>query len=157
MSTNQEVITRFYTAFQRKDYRGMQVCYADKAIFNDPVFRNLNAAQVRSMWEMFCVKGKDLIIEFSNVSASESSGQAEWTAYYTFSATGRNVVNHIKSHFLLEHGEIVAHTDTFSFYRWAAQALGPTGIVLGWTPFVRNKVRQTAQKNLENFMNNRRS
>lgn len=41
----------------------MKNCYAEKATFNDPVFQNLNATQVRAMWEMFCVKSKDLKIE----------------------------------------------------------------------------------------------
>ncbi len=67
MAPNQQLITSFYKAFQNKDYKAMQNCYAEEAIFNDEVFQNLNAAEVKAMWEMFCIKGKDLQIEFSNV------------------------------------------------------------------------------------------
>ncbi len=49
----------------------MQGSYADNATFKDPVFINLNAKQVRAMWEMFCVKSKDLKIEFSKITAGK--------------------------------------------------------------------------------------
>lgn len=149
---NEDLITKFYTSFQNKDYAGMQACYADNAVFNDPVFSNLNSSQVKAMWEMLCKAGKDLRIEFINVKAENNSGSAQWTAYYTFSATGKKVVNKIKADFIFENGKIVKHTDDFSFYKWAKQSLGKTGLVLGWTPLVKNKVRKQAMKNLEVFM-----
>ena len=130
----------------------MQDCYADDAVFNDEVFSDLDAEEVRAMWEMFCVKGKDIRIEFSNVQAGENTASAEWKAWYTFSKTNRKVVNHIKANFTISSGKIVAHTDHFNFYKWAAQALGSTGMLLGWVPLVKNKVRKEARKNLINFM-----
>jgi hypothetical protein len=155
MNSNEALINKFYSCFQNKDFRGMQDCYADNAHFRDPVFVNLNAGQVKSMWEMFCVKGKDLQLEFKNVSANEKTGNAEWTAVYTFSATGRKVVNHIKSNFIIEQNKIVNHIDNFDFYAWSKQALGVTGLLLGWTPFVKNKIRKVAMKNLYDYMNKR--
>ncbi len=129
----------------------MQDCYADGAIFNDEVFSNLNADEVRVMWEMFCIKGKDLQIDFSKIEADESKASAEWTARYTFSKTNRKVVNHIKARFTIVNGKITVHTDHFNFYKWASQALGPAGVLLGWTPLVKNKVRKEAKKNLMNY------
>jgi limonene-1,2-epoxide hydrolase len=155
MTPNQQIITSFYKAFQNKDYKAMQNCYAEEAIFNDEVFQNLNAAEVRTMWEMFCIKGKDLQIEFSNVKADENSGSAEWTARYTFSKTNRKVVNHIKADFVIDSGKILTHIDHFDFHKWASQALGATGVLLGWTPIVKNKVRREGKKNLIAYMNNK--
>ncbi len=43
----------------------MQVCYDNNATFHDPVFTSLNATQVRAMWEMFCLRGNDLVIDTS--------------------------------------------------------------------------------------------
>lgn len=134
----------------------MQNCYTENATFNDPVFHNLTATQVRAMWEMFCVKSKDLKIEFKNIRADQNNGSAQWTATYIFSLTGKKVVNHISAHFVLENGKIVNHRDTFNFYNWTRQALGLSGVLFGWTPLVKNKVRKTAMKSLNNFISSAR-
>lgn len=153
MNTNEQLIHQFYQAFQNKDYKTMQSCYADDARFSDAVFQNLDAAQARAMWEMLIKRGKDLQLEYHNVQANETNGSAEWIATYTFSATGKKVINHIKANFIFKNGKIIKHTDQFDFYKWARQALGFTGLILGWTGFVKKKVRQTAMKSLDNFMN----
>lgn len=149
----QDLIAKFYTCFQNKDFKGMQACYADNATFSDEVFVNLNASQVKAMWEMLCVKGKDLRLDFKNVQTNGTLGSAEWIAYYTFSASGRKVVNHVKANFVFENGKIVNHTDVFNFYKWSRQALGITGALLGWIIFFKKKVRLGAMKNLNDFMN----
>ncbi len=151
-NTNQQLITKFYTCFQNKDYKGMQACYADNGTFSDEVFVNLNSAQVKAMWEMLCVRGKDLTLNFKNVQINGLQGSAEWIAYYTFGASGRKVVNHVKASFVIENGKIIKHTDVFKFYKWTRQALGMTGVLLGWTGFLKKKVRQGAMKGLNDFM-----
>ena len=57
--------------------------------------------------------------------------------------------------FLFRDGKIWAHTDTFNFHRWAGQALGFTGLLLGWTSFFQKKVQDTAMSNLRKFMSDR--
>lgn len=152
MNTNESLIHHFYTCFKNKDVKGMQDCYADTATFNDAVFIGLNATQVRKMWEMLIKSGKDLYLEFSNISADDHHGTAEWVAIYTFSATGNKVENRIKASFILEKGKIIVHNDDFNFYKWAKQALGLTGLLLGWTPFLRNKIQKKAASNLRRYM-----
>jgi ketosteroid isomerase-like protein len=150
---NEELIRHFYTSFQQKDVQAMQDCYAENATFSDAVFTDLNAAQVRSMWAMLIKSGKDMRVEFKNIQATANGGTAEWEAYYTFSKTGNKVINHIKAQFIIENGKIVQHKDQFSFYKWARQALGATGLLLGWTSFLKNKISSTAKKNLADYMN----
>jgi hypothetical protein len=75
-----------------------------------------------------------------------------WEAWYTFSRTGRKVHNIIDASFEFKDGKILVHQDTFDFWRWTRQALGMPGILLGWTPFMRNKVRVTARNGLKKFM-----
>jgi ketosteroid isomerase-like protein len=152
MNSNQQLITSFYQSFQKKDYKAMQSSYADDAIFSDEVFINLNAGEVKAMWEMFCIKGKDLQVEFSNIHADDKKGSADWKATYTFSKTNRKVINHIKANFEFADGKITKHTDHFNFYNWAKQALGLKGTLLGWTTLLKNKVRAGAQSNLAAFM-----
>lgn len=152
MNANEQLIHQFYTCFNNKDYKGMQACYADQATFSDAVFKNLNSYQVKAMWQMLILKGKDMRIEFSQISANEKTGKAHWDAYYTFSSTGKKVINKIDASFEFENGKIVKHTDNFNFYTWAKQALGTTGLLLGWTGFLKNKIQTTAMANLEKFM-----
>lgn len=149
---NQVLIEHFYTCFQNKDYAGMQASYTDDATFSDEVFHALDAAQVRAMWEMLVRNGKDLQLEFRDVTADEHTGSAYWEARYTLSATGRKVVNRIVARFEFENGKIKKHVDQFDFYAWARQAFGFTGILLGWTPYFRQKVNGTVMGNLARFM-----
>ncbi len=152
MNQNEELIDCFYTAFQQKDYKTMQACYADNVEFNDAIFKNLSAHQVKSMWEMLLKKSTDLQVEFKNVKANETNGNADWIATYTFSATQNKVFNIIHADFEFAEGKIIKHTDHFNFYNWASQAFGLKGKLLGWTDFLKQKVQQTAMKNLEYFM-----
>lgn len=152
MNQNEKIIHQFYTAFQNKDFITMQNCYDNNAIFNDEVFTNLTAHEVRKMWEMFCVNS-NANIEFDNVWADDVKGKAHWVATYTFSKTGNKVVNKITSNFTFKDGKIIAQKDEFDFYKWSSQALGLTGKLLGWTNFLKNKVQQSAMETLNKFIN----
>ena len=78
---------------------------------------------------------------------------AHWDAHYRFSATGRMVLNRIDAVFTFNpQGLIVTHRDRFDFWAWSRQALGVPGLLLGWTPFLRNKVKQQAGNNLRKAM-----
>jgi ketosteroid isomerase-like protein len=152
MSTNQETIKTFYEAFARKDSATMAQCYHEEAVFNDAAFVNLNASQVRAMWKMLCERGADLKLEYSEVSVEGDKGKCRWDAHYTFSQTRRKVHNIIHAEFEFKDGKIIKHTDNFDFYRWSRQALGMTGLLLGWTGFLKNKVQQTAKASLDKYM-----
>ena len=152
MNSNEQLIHTFYSAFQKRDFKNMQACYADNATFSDEVFVGLNAAEVKAMWEMLCIRGKDLQIEFGKMQATDTTGSAEWKATYSFSKTNRRVINRITAHFIFENGKIKNHTDQFNFYTWAKQAFGLTGLLLGWTSTFREKVRTQAKKNLNEFL-----
>jgi len=152
---NAEVIRKFYTAFGRRDARGMAACYHPAITFSDEVFANLEGARAVAMWEMLCERGKDLRVEFRDVDADDSTGRAHWEAWYTFSATGRPVHNKIDARFEFRDGKIVRHHDSFGFWAWARQALGPTGWLLGWSGLVKNRVRAQAAKSLAGFMRKR--
>ena len=130
----------------------MQACYTDDATFSDEAFHGLDATQVRAMWEMLIRNGKDLQLEFRDVTADEHTGSAYWEAKYTLSVTGRKVLNKIKASFEFENGKIKKHVDRFDFYAWARQAFGFTGSLLGWTPYFRKKVNSTVMGNLARFM-----
>ncbi|HND34234.1 MAG TPA: nuclear transport factor 2 family protein, partial [Myxococcota bacterium] len=64
------------------------------------------------------------------------------------SATGRKVHNIIDAEFEFKDGKILRHRDTFDFWAWSRQALGPAGWVAGWSSVLQNKVRAQAAKGL---------
>jgi ketosteroid isomerase-like protein len=150
-TTSEELIQRFYAAFARRDGDAMAACYAPDARFSDPVFIDLRGNEPGAMWRMLTNRAADLTVRLAGHDANGDIGHANWIADYTFS-TGRRVHNDVNASFRFENGLIVAHRDSFSFYAWARQALGPTGLVLGWTPILRAKVQREARAQLDHFL-----
>ncbi len=149
---NDDIIKRFYTAFQQKDFTVMQSLYHTEAEFYDPVFENLNSKQVKEMWRMLLTNATDLHITFSEVVSAEHKGSCRWEAAYTFTQTNRAVHNIVKSTFEFKEGKIYRQHDAFNLWRWSTQALGPVGLLLGWSPLIKNKIRNMAQGRLKKFM-----
>jgi hypothetical protein len=100
----------------------------------------------------FCERATDLQLEVSNVVGEVDRGSAHWEATYTFSGTGRRVHNVIEASFLFEGERFLHHTDAFDLYAWARQALGPKGVLLGWSPPVQRAIRSQAARGLEAFI-----
>ena len=151
-NSNAATIKKFYTAFQQKDYETMGSLYHPEATFKDAAFDLKSGKEAGAMWKMLITGGKDLCIEFRNVKAEGEKGSAHWEAWYTFSKTGRKVHNVIEAEFEFKDGLIYRHADHFSFWRWSRQSLGLTGLILGGTGFLKNKVRAMAMKRLHAFM-----
>lgn len=150
VSENRVVLERFHAAFAARDGATMSACYHADARFNDPVF-DLKGQEIGAMWRMLCTRGKDLRVESTNLLIDNETGSADWQAWYSFSATGRSVHNRVHSRYRFAEGRIIEQVDTFSFIAWSRQALGPVGLLLGWTPFLRNKVRANARAGLNQF------
>lgn len=150
MHSNVALLERFYTAFSKRDWATMAACYHPQVHFSDEAF-DLHGADAGMMWRMLCTNGRDLTLTWRDVSADDAAGRAHWEATYTFSATGRKVHNRIDAEFRFVDGLIARHVDRFDFWRWSRAALGPAGLLLGWTPFLRHKVRVTAAKSLATF------
>jgi len=148
MHPNAELIERFYQAFARRDAEAMKACYADDIVFTDEVFPHLVGPRAGAMWNMLCERANDLQITASEVSADDTTGGARWRALYTFSATGRHVENLVRASFTFRGGKIVRHVDSFDFWRWSRQALGPAGLLLGWSGALKRKVQGNAGKSL---------
>jgi hypothetical protein len=155
---NRDTIDRFYAAFARLDTDGMAACYADDAQFDDEAFSLRGKAEVMGMWRMLAEatrdKGADVWkLTWRDVRADGRTGSAHWDAHYRFSATNRIVDNSIDARFEFDDaGRIRRHRDRFDFWRWSRQALGTPGLLLGWTPVLRAKVRERAARNLRAFM-----
>lgn len=158
MQTNAEIINRFYTAFQLKDYQAMNACYSEDIVFSDPAFGLLRGEEANYMWEMLCRNAKDFSLTFSNIQLlDEEYATCNWTATYTFSQTGRKVVNHIKAFMKIKEGKIIEHSDAFPLSKWAAQALGWKGQVFGWMGWMKRAIQKKARRNLVKFIESKSS
>ena len=151
-TANEQLIERFYSAFDARDGAAMAACYAPAVRFSDPVFPDLSGAEPGAMWRMLTAQATELRIELIEHAADDARGSARWRAHYAFTQTGRPVANDVRAAFRFEGGLIAEHTDAFSFHRWSLQALGPPGLLLGWTPLLRASVRRRAGARLASFM-----
>lgn len=135
------MIEQFYAGFAAGDSARMAECYHPEVHFSDPVFPDLRGDQVMRMWRALIGRATDMSIMVSGVHARHDTGSAHWTARYTFSLTGRRVTNEIDASFRFQDKLIIRHVDRFSFWRWSRMALGTPGLLLGWTPQLRDRVR----------------
>src|SRR5947207_613457 len=109
MHPHEALIQRFYAALHRHDAADMIACYHPEVEFSDPVFRDLKGNKARAMWQMLCERGKDLEVVASDIHADDATGRAHWDAHYTFSQTGREVLNRIDARFEFRDGLISRH------------------------------------------------
>jgi ketosteroid isomerase-like protein len=147
---NAELIRRFYEALDRHDGEAMASAYAPEGSFRDPVFGELSGEEAGDMWRLLTGRSEDLSVELAGHRAEGDAGSAHWIATYTFTPTGRRVVNDIRARLRFRDGRIIEHEDSFSFWRWARQAMGPLGWALGWGP-LRPVVSRRARDDLARF------
>ncbi|WP_047546020.1 nuclear transport factor 2 family protein [Psychroserpens sp. Hel_I_66] len=141
-------IINFYQAFSNLDAETMISNYHDDVVFEDPAFGVLKGEHAKNMWRMLCEtqKGKNFIIDYSEIDFENGIGSAKWEARYVFSKTNRPVHNKVRAHFEFRDDKIIKHTDFFNLHKWAKQAFGMKGLLLGGTSFFKNKLN--AQTNI---------
>ncbi len=149
MHPHEKLVRDLYAAFAARDAAGMARCYHPDVVFTDPVFPLLRGGEVSAMWRMLTTRAEGFSLELTEAQGDDQGATAHWEARYLFSKTGRQVRNKIDASFAFRDGLIVRHVDHFSFWRWATQALGPMGALLGWFPPLKWKVRNEARKGLE--------
>ncbi|WP_411896188.1 nuclear transport factor 2 family protein [Winogradskyella sp. A2] len=155
---NEKIIDDFYTAFNNLDGETMTSFYHDEIVFEDPAFGVLKGESAKVMWQMLCnsQKGKNFRVVHSNIQSMNGSGSAHWEAFYNFSKTGRKVHNKIDASFEFKDGLIIKHTDIFNLHKWARQAMGFKGLLLGGFPFFKTKLNQQTNYLLEKYINEKK-
>jgi len=150
---NKALINQFYTAFVAGNAEQMANCYHDEIVFEDPAFGQLKGERAIAMWRMLLSNNEaNLKVKYSYVEANEKTGSAQWIANYNYGPQKRAVENHVKASFEFKDGKIIKHTDVFDLWKWTRQALGVSGYVLGWSPFMRNKIQEKTNALLDKFM-----
>jgi len=139
-------LARFYEALARRDVDTMAAAYAMDAAFNDPVFR-LRGPEIGRMWQALLGRAREFSVDWEIRSAEPDRGEVAWTARYLFGGK-RPVVNVIESDVRFRDGLIVQQTDRFDFPRWAGQALGAPGRMLGRFEWFRRSVARRARRGI---------
>ena len=151
-----KLIENFYQAFVKLDAETMVSYYHQDIVFEDPAFGELRGKKAKNMWRMLCEnqKGKNFIVEASNIQFKDNKATAHWQAQYVFSQTNRKVHNKIDATFEFKDGKIIHHIDQFDVHRWAKQALGFKGWLLGGTQFFKKKLQSQTNQLLSEFEKN---
>jgi ketosteroid isomerase-like protein len=149
-----ETIRAFYEAFRMLKAEEMVSYYHPDVVFEDPAFGQLKGERAKNMWRMLCEsqKGKNFEVTYSNIRMVDGEGHAVWHAKYVFSRTNRPVHNRIKSRIIFKDGLIIKHTDHFNLHRWARQALGLKGKLLGWTMTFKSGLQKQTNKLLDKYI-----
>jgi hypothetical protein len=124
----------------------MASLYAPMAHFEDPVFC-LEGADIGKMWIALMRRAREFSIAYTIAQAGRGWGTVEVTACYLYGGR-RPVTNVILSEIEFKDGLIVRHVDHFDFPRWAAQALGIPGRLVGRFEFFRRAVSRKAARSL---------
>jgi ketosteroid isomerase-like protein len=150
---SETTIHALYAALDRHDGEAAAARYTYDAVFEDPAFGRLTGGAVKDMWRMLAGRSADLAVTLGDhgVAADGRTGWAHWSATYTFSDTGRKVVNEIDARYIFADGLISEQVDAFPLRRWGAQALGTKGAVLGLTPLLSRGVQKQARANLDRY------
>ncbi|MCB0482161.1 MAG: nuclear transport factor 2 family protein [Flavobacteriales bacterium] len=143
----------FYTHLKNLDAEALIELYHPDALFEDPAFGRLKGERIKNMWRMLLdpTNNSQLSISYSNVICDGITGTASWEANYIFTVTGRKICNKITSTFELKDGLIIKHDDKFELYKWAKQALGLTGYLVGWTKFFQQNLQGKTHYKLDKF------
>ena len=150
MTDNDTLVRDLYDAMNRHDGEAMANLYEPDGRFSDPAFGELTGEEAGDMWRMLTGRAEDLRVELAEHETQGDTGSARWIARYTFTRTGRPVVNDVRAAFRFHDGRIAEHDDSFSFWGWARQALGPAGLILG-LPGMSGIVQRRARQDLDEF------
>ena len=154
MHPNEQVVRKFYEAFDARSADGMNANYAPDVVFEDPAFGRLEGQQVFSMWQMLCSRARELSVSANNIFTDDKAGSAHWEAKYLFGPHQRPVHNVVQANFIFRDGKIIEHVDTFSLWKWSSMAVGLTGTLLGWSPFFKSTIQKSTRRQLDTFMQN---
>ena len=148
MHPNAQLIESLYSAIRDNEPNRAAACYSESARYEDIAFRLEGRKSISDMWRLVC--SREVKVVFDSIVADDNQGTGHWVFRYTFSETGKQVVNDMHSHFSFRDGLIVDHHDKGDAVSWAKQAyFFPKSFLVGHIGPLR---RFGARKKLEEFI-----
>jgi hypothetical protein len=152
MSPNQNIIHQFFQSLENRDYKKLQSCYAENAVYNNQVMGLLDIDSTKAMWQLLCTCIPDLKTSYSNIQElDEEYATCLWEEKYT--DNGKLILKKNKAYFRIQDGLIIEHTDGFNFYDWCKQNYGLVGYLFGWSTFMQKRIQKKARKGLIDYKN----
>ena len=125
------VATEFFSAFQKQDLAAFEKLYAPGVDFKDPIYELQGRGETLHMWKTLFAAGKGLKLSFKVLESGPDGAKVSWTADYK--VFGRPVHNEAVSELKVKDGQIVQQRDSWSWSKWARQAL-PLGPLVDFQP-----------------------
>ena len=151
------IVERFFTHYQRHEFPAMHALLDPNVSFSDLAFARITGADVRAMWQWYCVSTgtRPKPVDVRSIKVEDSTGnrvRAKYEVDYTLKG-GHHVRYVIQSKFELRDAKIVSQVDTptISNFQFARMVLGFPKCLLALTPFFRPIVRWGMKRKLKKF------
>lgn len=121
----------YFQAFQKKDLAALEEVYAPHTTFDDPIYNLKGRTDTLGMWKSLYAAGKNLEVTYKILETKGDVVTVAWEANYE--VFGRKVHNVAESQLKIENGQITKQVDSWSWSKWARQAL-PLGPLVDFPP-----------------------
>jgi SnoaL-like domain len=152
-TAREQQIRKFYADLEQGRAEACIEQLSAEATFEDPIFGKVAAGEVPSLIRFLCANpspGRRFEVHEVQIHDHERA-TLRWTAHYIFPTTGRAVANQIETPMSFRDNRIASYADRFDLWRWMGMALGPVGVLFGWTPILQEKVRSTVHSRFVKF------
>jgi hypothetical protein len=110
--------------------------------FSDPAFP-ISTRGVAAMWRMLCERGKDLACRLRHRADASTGARTVVRTTRIRPPAGTSRTGSMRRSRSATAAS-PSHRDRFDLYRWARQALGVPGLLLGWSPPMQSAIRRKA-------------
>lgn len=147
MSKKIEIVKEFYEALNKRDYKIVNGLYHSEAKYRDEIF-DFNGIEIHALWYNATLPEMDISVKLESIREEGDKVITEWEMRYTLDIIKRRINLKEKGVFEFKDEKIYRHTDTYDFWAWCTQAFGAIGRVMGWSNWLRNRVRNQARKSV---------
>lgn len=149
-----QVVSSFFEALGKGDFASVQTLYATNGMYNSPIYKGISGYEAAGMWEMLYRDSKSMVINYKVLGASRKKVRVFWTLNYV-TKRNKRISTEIRSAFEVDNNQIYSHTDSFNFTGWIKQTLGTLPWLFCLTDITQTKVRERAEKKLNDFVRRR--
>lgn len=147
MSKEAQIVKEFYKALSKGDYQKVNSLYHDDAKYRDEIF-DLRGKEINALWYTATRPEMNLIAHCKSLKVDGDRVTTDWNISYTIDTLNRKVELDETGVFQFQDGKIINHKDSYDFWSWCAQSLGFIGKALGWSQWLKNRVRNQAKKSV---------
>ena len=142
-----KIVEGFYEALNKGDYQFVNSLYHSNASYKDELFE-LKGVEIHALWYSAVQPDLNLSVELKSIKEVDGRVITEWVMNYTLDIINRRISLNEKGTFIFKGDKIIEHIDEYDFWSWCTQAFGIIGKSLGWSNWLRKRVRNQARKSV---------